>query len=68
MKQKSQMKRMVRAWKKELKDPRWDIKSRKKRADLARDWASASIESADPFTCQQDADDWLNEELLDWAN
>ncbi len=65
---KSAMRYMVRAWKKELKKPEWDMRSRRHRNACARDFAGASIETENDIHCQQDADYQLEEELTYWTD
>ena len=64
---KSPMGYMVRAWKKELKDPVWGIGSRKQRNACARDFASASIEVDNNVLDADEAESRVLEELSDWG-
>lgn len=64
---KSAMRYMVRAWKKELKKPEWGMRSRRQRNACARDFAGASLECfGDEVVDQLSADDLLAEELTYW--
>lgn len=65
---KSAMKYMVRAWKKELKQPYWGMGDRKRRKLCARDFAGASVESVGAIGDQQEADELLAEELTYWTD
>ncbi len=66
---KSAMRFMVRAWKKELKKPEWQMGSRRHRNACARDLAGASVECfGDEVVDQASADDLLAEELTDWTD
>ena len=62
---KSPMGYMVRAWKKELKDPVWGMGSRKQRNACARDFASASIEVDNDVLDADEAESRVLEELSD---
>ena len=64
---KSPMGYMVRAWKKELKDPVWGMGSRKQRNACARDFASASIEVDNDVLDAGEAESRVLEELSDWG-
>lgn len=64
---KSPMGYMVRAWKKELKDPVWGMGSRKQRNACARDFASASIEVDNDALDADEAESRVLEELSDWG-
>lgn len=58
---------MVRAWKLEFKDPRWNMRSRKQRAAMARDCAGASIEIDTEVADAIEAESRVYEELSDWG-
>lgn len=58
---------MVRAWKKEFKDPMWKLGNKKQRNALARDCAGASIEIDDDVHDAIEADFRVMEEVSDWG-
>ncbi|ELM5539971.1 hypothetical protein Q2534_001344 [Salmonella enterica] len=66
---KTQMKYLVRAWKKELKKPEWNMGSRKQRKACARNFAAISAAGCAEWCisvgCQDDADDVVAEEICD---
>ncbi|WP_142971396.1 hypothetical protein [Enterobacter hormaechei] len=58
---------MVRAWKLEFKDPAWNMRSRKRRAAMARDCAGASIEIDNDVQDAVEAEIRVQEEVSDWG-
>ncbi|HCR9764911.1 TPA: hypothetical protein OPR05_003617 [Citrobacter koseri] len=67
---KSQMKYLVRAWNKELKQPEWKLSDRRRRRDCAREFAAISVAACAEWSitvdCQDAADDAVAEEVSDW--
>ncbi len=67
---KSQIKYLVRAWNKELKQSEWMMGDRKKRKNHAREFAAISVAACAEWgitvDCQDAADDAVAEEVSDW--
>lgn len=64
---KSMMGYMVRAWKKEFKDPAWRMGNKKQRNSLARECAAASLEIDNDVLDADEADIRVQEEVSDWG-
>lgn len=63
---KSAMKYLVRAWNKELKNPEWNMGSRKHRKDCARNWASVTLGAVESVNSQDAADEAVAEDVSNW--
>lgn len=67
---KSAMKYLVRAWKKELKLPEWKMPGKKHRHACARSFASGTHEAVtawhEVIDSQDSADDAVAEDVMNW--